>query len=114
MDGQGEGEGIIGGIKETPLMRNPILLNRYRNSSIKPPGGLFYLKPIWGDWLIETGGLFERGEGGGVCLFNLEKTMVSVLHKELEYKVEKPKNKKLRYVGGHAAEDQNQIRTSSW
>ena len=44
-------------------------------------------------------------------LLNLEKTMVSVLHKELEYKVEKLKNKK---VGGHAAEDQNQIRTYSW
>ena len=52
-------------------------------------------KPIWG-------GLFERGS-----LFNLEKTMVSVLHKELEYKVGKLKNKK---VGGHAAEFQNQIR----
>ena len=54
----------------------------------------------------------DRGliwEEGG--LFNLEKTMVSVLHKELEYKVEKLKNKK---VGGHAAEDQNQIRTYSW
>ena len=34
-----------------------------------------------------------------------------VLHKELAYKVEKLKYKK---VGGHAAEDQNQIRTSSW
>ena len=43
--------------------------------------------------------LFGRG-----ALFNLEKTMVSVLHKELEYKVEKLKKKK---VGGHAAEDQN-------
>ena len=32
-----------------------------------------------------------------------------VLHKKLEYKTEKLKNKK---VGGHAAEDQNQIRTS--
>ena len=32
--------------------------------------------------------------------------MVSVLHKELEYKVENLKYKK---VGGHAAEDQNQI-----
>ena len=41
----------------------------------------------------------------------LEKTMVSVLHKELEYKVENLKYKK---VGGHAAEDQNQIWTSSW
>ena len=47
--------------------------------------------------------------GGG--LFNLEKTMVLVLHKELEYKVEKLKYKK---VGVHAAEDQNQIRTSNW
>ena len=37
--------------------------------------------------------------------------MVSVLHKELEYKVEKLKNKK---VEGHAAEVQNQIQTSSW
>ena len=51
------------------------------------------------------GGLFERGG-----LFNLEMTMVSVLHKELEYKVEKLKNKK---GGGHVAEDQNQLRTSS-
>ena len=34
--------------------------------------------------LIDTGGLFERGEG----FFNLETTMVSVLHKELEYNVE--------------------------
>ena len=37
--------------------------------------------------------------------------MVSVLHKEVEYKVEKLKYKK---IGGLAAEDQNQIRTSSW
>ena len=44
-------------------------------------------------------------------LFNLEKTMAIVLHKELEQKVEKLKNKK---DGDHAAEDQNQIRTSSW
>ena len=51
-------------------------------------------------------GLFERGG-----LFNLEMTMVSVLHKELEYKVETLKNKK---GGGHVAEDQNQNQTSSW
>ena len=57
----------------------------YRKSSIKPPGGLIYFKPIWGGegCLIETRGLF-----------NLETTMVSVLHKELEYKVEKLKYKK--------------------
>ena len=44
-------------------------------------------------------------------LSNLENTMVSVLHEELKYKVEELKNKK---VGGHEAENQNQIRTSSW
>ena len=35
------------------------------------------------------GGLFERGG-----LFNLERTMVSVLHKEVEYEVDKLKYKK--------------------
>ena len=63
---------------------------------------------MWGGGggLIEAGDLLEMGG-----LFNLEKTMVSVLHKKLEQKVEKLKNKR---DGGHAAEDQNQIRTSSW
>ena len=37
--------------------------------------------------------------------------MASVLHKDLQYKVDKLKYKK---IGGHAAEDQKQIRTSSW
>ena len=62
------------------------------------PRGLFILSPFevgGGGDLIETGGLF-----------NLETTMVLVLHKELEYKEQD--------VFGHAAEDQNQIRTSSW
>ena len=59
-----------------------------------------------GGGLVETKGLFE---GGG--LFDLEETMVSGLHKELEYKVEKLKNKK---VGGLVAEGQHQIRTFSW
>ena len=44
-------------------------------------------------------------------LFNLEKNMVSVLHKDLEYKVDKLKYKK---VGVHVAKDQNLIQTSSW
>ena len=43
-------------------------------------------------------------------LFNLENMMVSVFHKDLEYKVDKLKYK---MVGGHAAEDENQIQTSS-
>ena len=34
----------------------------------------------------------------GESLFNLAKTMVSVLHKELEYKVEKFKYKKLEVM----------------
>ena len=50
------------------------------------------------------GDLFES-----VGLFSLEKMMVSVLHKELEYNVEKLKYKKDE---DHAAEDQNQIRIS--
>ena len=39
--------------------------------------------------MVETGGLFERGD-----LFNLAKMVVLVVHKELKYKVEKLKNKK--------------------
>ena len=54
---------------------NPLL------SHPPPPlagGGHIYFKPIW----------------GGGDLFNLETTMVSVLHKGLEYIVEKLKDKK--------------------
>ena len=59
--------------------------------------------------------LLNPPRGGGAYLTGgltiLEKMMVSVLHEELEYEV-----KRLEYnkVGSHAAEDQNQIRTSSW
>ena len=62
---------------------NPIL-------SPPPGGGLIYSKPTW------------DGGGGGAYLrrwaylrgvINLETTMVSVLHKELKYKVEKLKSK---------------------
>ena len=77
---------------------------KYRKSFIKQPRRLFISRPF------EGGGGINR-DGGGGDLFHLEKTMVSVLHKKLEYKVEKLKNKK---VGGHAAEVQNQIQTSSW
>ena len=74
----------------------------YRKSSIKPAEGPIYFKPIeeGGGGLIETGGVF-----------NLKMTMVSVLHKELDCKVERLKYKKLL---GHAAEDQHQHRSSSW
>ena len=43
--------------------------------------------------LVETGGLFERGAG-----LHLGKTMASVLYKELQYKVEKLKYKKLEVM----------------
>ena len=59
--------------------------NVYRKSSIKPPRGLIYFKPM------------GRGGGGLIWeggLFNLKTTMVSVLHKELDCKVEKLKYKK--------------------
>ena len=41
----------------------------------------------------DRGGLFERGG-----FFNLARTMVSVLHKELECKVEKLNYKKLEVI----------------
>ena len=47
---------------------------------------------------MEKGGFFEwvgLGRVGWGGLFNLEKIMVLVLHKELEYKVEKLKYKRL-------------------
>ena len=46
--------------------------------------------------------MVSRGRAGGAIHLVLHK-------KKLEYKAEKLKNKK---VGGHAAEDKNQIRTS--
>ena len=72
--------------------------DNYRKSSIKPPGGLFISNP------------FESGLNRDGGLFNLAKTMVSVLHKELEYQVKKFKYRKLEVM----QEDQKQIRTSSW
>ena len=60
-------------------------MDEHRKSSSKPLGGLIYFKPF-------------EGEGGG--LFNLEKTMVLVLHKELEHKSGKAQ---VQEVGGHAA-----------
>ena len=62
------------------------ILSEYRKSSINPPPrGLLVSTPFEGGGaLTETGGLF-----------NLEQTMISVPHKELEYKVEKLKYKKL-------------------
>ena len=59
-------------------------MDEHRKSSSKPLGGLIYFKPF-------------EGEGWG-GLFNLEKTMVLVLHKELEHKVEKLKYKKLEVM----------------
>ena len=50
----------------------------YRKSSIKSGGGAY----LFQTQLKGVGGLIETGS-----LFNLAKTMVSVLHKELEYKV---------------------------
>ena len=61
------------------------MMDEHRKSSRKPPGGFFNISSA-----------FEGGRGGG--LFNLEKTMVLVLHKELEHKVEKLKYKKLEVM----------------
>ena len=46
-------------------------------------------------------GLFDGGGGvGGEGLFNLTKTIVSVVHKDLEYKVENLKYKKKKKTQG--------------
>ena len=54
------------------------------NPLLSPPGDYLIHAHLRGGSLIETGG----------GLFNLETTMVSVLHEEIEYKVEKLKYKK--------------------
>ena len=66
----------------------------YHKSSVKPPGGLIYFEPSWGGELNRDGGFILRGGG----IFNLETMMVSVLHKELEYKVEKLTYKKFQVI----------------
>ena len=60
----------------------------YRESSSMPHAVRFE-----GVSIEAGGGLFKRGS-----LFHLAKTTVSVLHKELEYKVEKLKYKKLEII----------------
>ena len=59
------------------------------NPPLSPPAYLFqaHLKRGAGGGLIETGGLF-----------NLERAKVSVLHKEVEYGVEKLKYKKFQVM----------------
>ena len=59
------------------------------NPLLNPPGSLYISSLFEGGGLNRDGGLFERRG-----LFNLEMTMVSVLHKELKYKVERLKYKK--------------------
>ena len=73
-----------------PRVINSLRLSEvyHRKSYIKPRGVRVYLFQA------------HLGGGGGAYLIrrslcNLETTMVSVLHKELEYKVEKLKYKKL-------------------
>ena len=48
--------------------------------------------------LSSPGGLISNTFVGGGCLFNLAKTIVSVLHKELERGVEKLKYEKLEIM----------------
>ena len=68
----------------------------YTKKNLPAGGRLTYFKHIWG---VGGGGLNrDRGliwEGG---FFNLLKMMASVIHKELECKVEKLKYKKLEVM----------------
>ena len=60
------------------------------NPILSPLGGLFISNTI----IIEG----ELKRDGGAYLIYIAKTMVSVLHKELSYKVEKLKLKKLEVM----------------
>ena len=70
----------------------------------KPQGANFFQTYLrrggggGGGCLTEKKHLCEVGGGGRGRLFNLAKTMVSVLHEELEYKVEKLKYKRLEVM----------------
>ena len=82
-------------------LHSQVTIVGYRKSSIKPLlGGLIYFKHIfpWGQepmvGLNNDGGLFE----GWGRLFNLAKTTVLVLRKELEYIVEKHQYRKLEVM----------------
>ena len=54
---------------------------------LSPLGALFISSPVEEE-LNRDSWLIRVGDGGEGRLFNLDTTMVSVLHKELEYKVE--------------------------
>ena len=66
------------------------------NPLLSPLGDLFISSPVEGGvGLNRDGGFILRGGGG---IFNLETMMVSVLHKELEYKVENLTYKKFQVI----------------
>ena len=66
----------------------------YHKSTIKLPGGLIYFKQ---GGLRETEDLFERGAGGG-GVFNLVKTMVSVLHEKNRMQFGKAQGQRLEVM----------------
>ena len=73
-------------------------------SSLRPPTGTYLFRS---HLMGGGGGVSGRNRPGGIfemgVLFCLAKTMVSVLLKELKYKVDTPQ---VREVGGHAGKDQ--------
>ena len=81
-------------------MRNVVQLCLAANTvnPILSPRGLFISSP------------FEVGLNRVGGLFNLEKTMASVLHRKLRIQSGEVQEQE---VGGHAAEAQNQVRISS-
>ena len=86
------------------------LLYSYRKSSIKPPrgGGLIFFKYFWGGWggLKEKWGAYLRSKvsRGRTCgsravyCFANDKKMVTILHGELERKIEKVKHMELEVM----------------
>ena len=64
------------------------------NPLLSPPGGLYISNTFEGEGGLKR----DRGRIWEWALFNLAKAIVSVLHKELEYKAEKLKYKNLEVM----------------
>ena len=64
------------------------MTSRHAKHLLSPPGAYLFQAHLRGGGVNRDGGAYLRGG-----LFNFETTMVSVLHEELEYKVEKLKYK---------------------
>ena len=96
------------------------------NPLLSSPGGLFFSSTFEEGLNRDRGGLFNltkcinrsKVSQGRTCVtgrytaFSNNKKMVTILHRDLEHKVEKVRS--AHEVGGHVAEDQKQYEFPAW